>query len=105
MNLGTETRNTSSGGISPQQRRNPLASRQAADGQEGADSPAFGLFVCRCPTTQRIISSGIEMDQQTFQRIGNFGVRVHCRACQTVHVLGIASGALVPDDPDRERSE
>jgi hypothetical protein len=50
----------------------------------------------RCPTTQRNIASGIEMDRCTFERILGFTVRVNCQACRLRHEFKVANGSLEP---------
>jgi hypothetical protein len=41
------------------------------------------IFVC--PTTGQKVDSGIEIDLETFARISDENVRVHCPACGRWH--------------------
>jgi hypothetical protein len=60
------------------------------------DPADVGALAFRCPTTQRDIESGIEMDRGTFQKIGQFAVQVCCAACQRRHEFKVANGRLAP---------
>lgn len=65
----------------------------------GTEQLEIGALAFQCPTTQLDIESGIEMDRCTFQRIGQFSVRVHCRACRLCHEFKVADGSLAPFRP------
>lgn len=58
--------------------------------------PKFGIFICQCPATKINIESGIEMDQRTYQKIGDLDVRIYCPACHSLHVVKVANGSLTP---------
>jgi hypothetical protein len=64
--------------------------------QRGTDHLEIGILVFRCPTTQLNIESDIEIDRPTFLRIGQFDVRVRCRACRRLHEFKVANGSLAP---------
>lgn len=64
--------------------------------QRGTDHLEIDVLMFRCPTTQRDTESGIEMDRCTFLRLGQFSVRVHCRACGHRHEFKVANGSLAP---------
>lgn len=90
MSIGIETQRIES-------RNSPAAAGAGAlAAQRVATVVEFGVFMCSCPRTHRIVESGIEMDRQTFEKIGHFNVRMHCCACRNVHVLRVASGTLGP---------
>lgn len=65
----------------------------------------IGSLAFRCPTTQREIESGIELDRCTFEKIKQFIVRVHCTACGYCHEFKVASGSLVAYPPIRRALE
>ena len=54
----------------------------------------IGPLVFRCPATGHNIESGIDMDLQTFRRIGHLSVRLRCRGCDHPHELKVADGCL-----------
>jgi len=56
----------------------------------------IGPLVFRCPATGQSIESGIEMDSQTFRRIGQLSVHLRCPACRLPHQLEVADGGLAP---------
>ncbi len=77
-----------------------MTARQATLGrgpkpQPCAEGVGIGPLVFRCPTTAHDIESGIEMDLQTFRRIGHLSVRLPCRGCGRPHELKVADGCLV----------
>jgi hypothetical protein len=56
-----------------------------------------GVIVIRCPNTGREISTGLEADARTYQRIPVFFSRTYCPACRTYHEW-FARDAWVRDD-------
>lgn len=45
----------------------------------------MGMVMVKCPQTGRAISTGIEIDHETFQRRTVFFARTHCPICCTEH--------------------
>lgn len=90
MSIGLEAYNEQSRNIPAVRRADASALERVSDNVE------FGVLMCLCPTTHRLVESGIEMDQQTFQKIGHLSVHMRCRACGNAHVLIVASGPLKP---------
>ena len=68
----------------------------------------MGLVMIRCPKTRRAISTGIQVDRQTFHATPVFFSRTHCSLCRTTHEW-FAKDAWVCDstaadcDPSCER--
>lgn len=73
----------------------PMGGGKAVE-QRPTEELAIGMLVFRCPATQWNIKTGIATDRRTFLRIQQFGVRVHCRACQRLHEFRVASGVMAP---------
>ena len=84
MSMGIEIHNTASISVT-RRRRSPAPV---------VDIVEFGVFTCRCPSTHEPVDSGIEMDRQTFRKIGKLFVRVPCRSCRDTHLVRVASGEL-----------
>ena len=59
-----------------------------------------GMIVIRCPNTGREISTGLEADPRTYQRVPVFFSRTYCATCRTHHEW-FAKDARVRDDMDR----
>jgi hypothetical protein len=56
-----------------------------------------GVIVIRCPNTGREVSTGLESDARTYQRIPVFFSRTYCPTCRTNHEW-FARDAWVRDD-------
>jgi hypothetical protein len=56
-----------------------------------------GMIVIRCPNTGREISTGMEADPRTYQRVPVFFSRTYCPTCRTHHEW-FAKDARVHDD-------
>jgi hypothetical protein len=61
-----------------------------------------GMIVIRCPNTGREISTGLEADPRTYQRVPVFFSRTYCATCRTHHEW-FAKDARVREDMDRGR--
>jgi hypothetical protein len=58
-----------------------------------------GVIVIRCPNTGREISTGMEADPRTYQKVPVFFGRTYCQSCRTHHDW-FAKDARVRDDMD-----
>ena len=74
----------------------PLMFRRGPKPQPCTEGVEIGPLVFRCPTVGHNIESGIEMDLQTFRRVGHLSVRLRCRDCGRPHELKVADAASHP---------
>jgi hypothetical protein len=44
-----------------------------------------GVVMVRCPTTGRELSTGVEMDAATFERLPDIRLRIKCPVCSLDH--------------------
>ncbi len=75
----------------------PIANPMLGPGpkpQPSTGDVGIGPLVFRCPTTGHAIETGIEMDLQTFRRLGQLSARLRCRSCGRPHELKVADGCL-----------
>jgi hypothetical protein len=57
------------------------------------------MIVIRCPNTGREISTGLEADARTYQRVPVFFSRTYCPTCRTDHEW-FAKDAWVRNEPE-----
>ena len=88
MSMGIEVQNVTSSIIPAAREARMLAPERPAETAE------FGILMCRCPKTQDQVSSGIEMDWQTFSKIRKLHVRVYCCSCRHTHLIRAGSSEL-----------
>jgi hypothetical protein len=58
----------------------------------------MGTLVYICPNSGEEVSTGIEIDLETFARLRTESVR--CRHCQQLHPLGVLAAWIVQDEQD-----
>ena len=46
----------------------------------------MSLILIKCPTTGRAVSTGIEIDGETFKILPDVGVETKCPACAGTHI-------------------
>ena len=59
----------------------------------------MGTVVVRCPTTGEEVSTGISMDQATFDTMYNSGQSFECPACGKTHTWEKKTARVSEDPP------
>jgi hypothetical protein len=54
----------------------------------------MGVLVFRCPLTGEAITSGIQTDPESLERVRFLPVKLFCPTCRTVHVLRAQDGHI-----------
>ena len=59
----------------------------------------MSLILIKCPDTGRAVSTGIEMDRDTFESLPKVGARTKCSACGGTHTWTKDDAWLSGEDP------
>jgi hypothetical protein len=51
-----------------------------------AGARGMSLILIKCPETGRAVSTGIEIDRESFRNLPNIGAKTRCPACAEIHV-------------------
>ena len=61
----------------------------------GAVGAVVGVLIIKCPFTGRFISTGVEVDVDSFARMPNLVAYAHCSHCMTDHAWRPLDAKLV----------
>jgi hypothetical protein len=76
-------------------------------GRDGAGVESMGMVMIRCPSSGRTVSTGIELEKQTFIQLPDVSSGMSCSACGGHHIwrkaeawLNDGSAGSPPDATD-----